>query len=200
MNRIRSTALLAGVALAGGLLTAGLATPAAAGELRLAGTTHCVSAAVPVGTQAAETAPRCFTTFAAAIAYATDGAVRLPAGSTRVTQAQLDAGRMASVNDYLQPALTSVVLGISYKDTGWSGDSWVHTGSYGCDTNADVDWQNAGPLVGPGGGWDNAIGSGIAYGDCQPEYFAGSGFTGASIDSDWSGGVMNNAASSIQWR
>ena len=97
------------------------------------------------------------------------------------------------------PSLTSVVLGVSYKDTGWAGDTWIHTGSYGCDTDPDVDWQNAGPLSGPGGGWDNAIGSALAYSYCTGRYWANSGFWGANIDTGWSSGVMNNASSSIQW-
>jgi len=192
--------LTVGAAVAAGLLTAVVATPAtAAPNLRPAATTHCVSASVPAGSAVTGTpAARCFGSFAEAISFATSGTVRLPAGSTMVTQQQLDAGR-ASALGYGQPAIASVVLGVSYKDTGWSGDSWIHTGSYGCDTNADVDWQNTGPLVGPGGGWDNEIGSALAYSDCTGRYWAMSGFAGANIDTGWSGGVMNNAASSIQW-
>lgn len=218
MITVRHT--LTGAALAAGLLTAVLASPAAAAapvsfaspapassagpagsNLRPAATTHCVSAAVPAGsTVAAETTARCFSTFTDAISHATNGTVRLPAGSTRVTQQQLDAGR-ASVMNYQQPAipLVSVVLGVSYEDTGWTGNTWIHTGSYGCDTDPGVDWQNAGPLVGPGGGWDNNIGSALAYSNCTGTYWALANWAGARIDTGWSGGVMNNAASSIQW-
>jgi len=203
MIKIRPT--LAGAVLALGMLTATFTGPAAAAPdagptgLRPAATTHCVSPSVPAGsTQTSEVAATCFGSFAEAISYATDGTVRLPAGATMVTQQQLDAGR-ASLLGYGQPALTSVVLGISYKSTGWTGDTWTHTGSYGCDTDPDVDWYNAGPLSGPGGNWDNAIGSALAYSNCTGRYWANANFWGANIDTGWSGGVMNNASSSIQW-
>jgi hypothetical protein len=198
---------IAGVALAAGLLAAGVTASGAVSATALsptalspAATTHCVSAAVPAGsTSTAVPQARCFRTFADAVSYATDGAVRLPAGATRVTQAQLDAGR-AQVQ-FQQPGIAnSVVLGASYKDTGWTGSTWLHTGSYGCDTDPDVDWQNNGdPLSGPDGTWDNAIGSAEAFSDCHGTYWALPNFAGANIGTRWSGGVMNNAASSIQW-
>jgi hypothetical protein len=197
--RIRRNTLLGGVVVAAALLTTTFAGPAAAAPRPGAGgAMHCVSASVPAGSTAKPAPPVCFGTFAAAISHATGGTVRLPAGATRVTQQQLDAGRVGLL-DYQQPALVSVVLGVSYEDTGWTGSTWIHTGSYGCDTDPDVDWQNAGPLVGPGGGWDNEIGSASAYSNCTGRYWANSGFWGANIDTGWSGGVMNDASSSIQW-
>jgi len=189
--------LWAGIVLAAGLLAGGLAAPAAQGappaSLRLAGgKTHCVSASVPAGSAAVGGSATCFGSFAEAISFATNGAVRLPAGANTVTQQQLDAGRA----QLEQPnSTTSVVLGISYWDTGWTGSSWIHTGSYGCDTDPDVDWQNPGPL----GGWDDKIGSARAYSNCTGTYWANSNFWGANVGTDWSGGVMNNATSSIQW-
>jgi hypothetical protein len=203
---INRRAALAGSVLAAGMLAAALAGPAAAqgvdpAKLRPAGSgTHCVSASVPAGSTAAAPAPTCFGSFADAISFATAGAVRLPAGANTVTQQQLDAGRARLLIE--QPALMpSVVLGISYKDTGWTGDSWVHTGTSGCDTDAGYEWQNVGPLVGPGGGWDNAISSASGYSDCTGRYWANSGSPpwGANIDTNWSSGVMSNAASAIQW-
>jgi hypothetical protein len=196
MTERRTTALLAGTVLAAGLLTAGLAGPAAAApsDFRVAGTTHCVSAMVPAGSTATPAPERCFSTFRSAILFATGGTVRLPAGATTVTQQQLDAGR-ASALDYEQPMLTSVVLGISYLDTGWTGTTRVHTGSYGCDTDPDVDWQNAALS----GIWNDSIGSASAFSDCTGTYWALANFLGANIDTGWSSGVMNNAASSIQW-
>lgn len=188
--------LRAGIVLAAGLLAGGLAAPAAQGaepaNLRVAGGgTHCVSASVPAGSTAVAGPATCFGSFAEAISFATGDTVRLPAGASTVTQQQLDAGRAQLME--MQPA--SVVLGISYWDTGWNDDTWTHTGSYGCDTDPDIDWQNAGPL----GGWDNKIGSARAYSNCTGTYWANSNFWGANIDTDWSGGVMNNATSSIQW-
>jgi hypothetical protein len=197
---------IAGAALTAGLLASGIASGTASGAASLsatglAATKHCVSAAVPAGSTAtAVPQARCFRSFTDAISYATDGTVRLPAGATRVTQAQLDTGR-AQVQ-FQQPGIiaSSVVLGVSYKNTGWSGDTWIHTGSYGCDTDPDVDWQNNGdPLSGPDGTWDNAIGSAEAFSDCHGTYWALANFAGASIGTRWSGGVMNNATSSIQW-
>jgi hypothetical protein len=185
--------------LAACLLTAGLAAPAAAAvdpaSLRPAGTgTHCVSSAVPAGSSIVAPAPRCFGSFPEAISFATGGAVQLPAGATTVTQAQLDAGRARLLVQ--QPGMIqSVVLGISYWRTGYNGDTWTHTGSYGCDTDPDVDWQNTGPL----GSWDNEISSAQAYSSCTGKYWALTDFNGASITTWWSDGVMNNAASSIQW-
>jgi hypothetical protein len=202
---INRRVLRAGIVLAAGLLAGGLAAPAGGmaapaaqgaepASLRLAGgETHCVSAAVPAGSAAMGGPVTCFGSFAEAISFATHGAVRLPAGAHTVTQQQLDAGRA----QFEQPnsTTTSVVLGISYWDTGWTGSSWTHTGSYGCDTDPDVDWQNPGPL----GGWDDKIGSARAYSNCTGTYWANSNFWGANIGTDWSGGVMNNATSSIQW-
>ena len=201
--------LQAGIVLAAGLLAGGLAAPAAHGaepaSLRLAGGgTHCVSASVPAGSTAVAGPATCFGSFAEAISFATGGAVRLPAGAHTVTQQQLDAGRARLMVEQPNVA-SSVLLGISYWDTGWTGSTWMHTGSYGCDTDPDVDWQNAGPLVGPGGGWDNQIGSAVAYSNCTGTYWANSNFWGARIDTAWSGGVMNNATCqgtlrTAQWR
>ena len=193
-------AALAGTTLAAGLLAATIAGPASAAPAprTVAPASHCVSASVPVGAAVNVAPARCFTSFTDALSHATQGAVRLPAGATTVTQSQLDSGRARLM--YQQPALVAtVVLGVSYKDTGQSGDTWIHTGTYGCDTNPDVDWQNTGPLVGPGGGWDNAIGSAVSFSDCTGRYWANSGFWGANIDTPWGSGVMNNASSSIQW-
>ena len=203
---INRRVLGAGIVLAAGLLAGGLATPAALGATpatqgaapaspRLAGgETHCVSAAVPAGSTAVGGPATCFGSFPEAISFATHGAVRLPAGAHTVTQQQLDAGRAQLF--FEQPNVaTSVVLGISYWNTGWTGSTWTHTGSYGCDTDPDVDWQNPGPL----GGWDNEIGSARAYSNCTGTYWANTNYWGASINTDWSGGVMNNATSSIQW-
>jgi hypothetical protein len=194
---------LAGAVLAGLLTTVAIA-PAAHGveasDLRPAGGTHCVSQLVPVGSTAKVPAPRCFGSFAEMISFATGGAVRLPADATRVTQAQLDVVR--PMEGTVQPpfvAPANVVVGISYKDTGFSGDSWAHQATAGCDNDAGYEWQNATPFVGPDGTWNNAISSAEGFSDCTGRYWEFSNHTGANVDTDWSGGAMNNATSSIKW-
>ena len=42
----------------------------------------------------------------------------------------------------------------------------MHTGSHGCDTDPDVDWQNAGPWS----SWVNEIGSGSGFSRCTGSY------------------------------
>lgn len=71
----------------------------------------------------------------------------------------------------------------------------MHTGSYGCGTDPDVDWQNAGPWS----SWFNEIGSGSGFSSCTGRYWELPNFLGVNVDTGWSGGPMNNETSSIQW-
>ena len=135
----------------------------------------------------AQGAPTCFATFAEAISFATHGAVKLPAGARTVTASQLQAA-----------ALASSVLGISYWDTGYSGSTYTHTGATGCDTNSDVDYYFQFPTS-----WNDKAGSAKEFGLCDGTYWENGYGTyggGARVETNWSGGAMNDHATFIDWR
>jgi hypothetical protein len=179
------------------------AAPASGGTIsptRTAATPHCVVEPIAVGSTRTPAAPACFATFAESIAYATKGAVLLPKGATRVTQQQLDAGyakqRAAARAAGVTPQVT-VIIGISYHNTGFTGPSNTHPTSSDCDTNPDVDFfLNTLPA-----GLDNLWSSAQAFGQCQGTYYdltfrpAG----GARVSTNWTGGAMDNRTSSIDW-
>ena len=56
----------------------------------------------------------CFATFPEAISYASDGAIRLPAGTTRLTQQDVDSAAARTAAD--GPTVAAVVIGISYDN------------------------------------------------------------------------------------
>jgi hypothetical protein len=135
----------------------------------------------------AQGAPTCFATFAEAISFATHGAVKLPAGATALTTSQLKSA-----------ALATTVLGVSYWNTGYSGSSYTHIGSGGCDTSSDIDYYFQFPAD-----WNDKAGSGREYGLCDATYWDnghGTYGSGASVAADWSGGAMNDHATFIDWR
>ncbi|MEJ3742654.1 hypothetical protein WEI85_05090 [Actinomycetes bacterium KLBMP 9797] len=188
-----------------GLAVVAVAVPASAApatahisSVRTAATPHCVVQATPAGSVRTPAAAACFATFAESVAHATSGAVRLPANATQVTQQQLDAGyakARAAAPASGGIGIMAVVIGISYFNTGFSGSSSVHQAATDCDTNADVDWL-INQLTN-----DNVFSSAQAFGQCQGIYYdlpnrpAG----GARVNTNWSGGAMDNRASSVEW-
>jgi hypothetical protein len=177
MSLLRKTcALTSALLLTTIVVASGPAQAAPAGQ-------HCVAEA---GTPTkAPGAPTCFATFPEAIAFATKGAVKLPAGAG---PSQLTT----------TAALATTVLGVSYWNTGYSGSSYTHTGSSGCDTSGDVDFYFQFPTA-----WNDKAGSGREYGLCDATYWDdghGTYGSGASVAADWSGGAMNDHATFIDWR
>src|SRR5687767_11422705 len=76
-----------------------------------AGNTHCVSDVRVAGSAKAGPAPVCFATFPEAIEYASDGAIRLPAGATTLTPHDVD--RAAARTTAGGRTAATVVIGIS---------------------------------------------------------------------------------------
>ncbi|GHD49832.1 hypothetical protein [Streptomyces galbus] len=139
----------------------------------------------------------CFDTFSGAIAHATGGAVRLPAGATQVEGRYLAQLRQANA-----AAPSQVAIGTLYNDADRRGHSWTITRASDCDTDPDVDWTYtnlSGVKDGSGFDWNDEIGSAVQYGQCQAVYYEHSYFRGASVSGDWSGGALDDEVSSIAW-
>jgi hypothetical protein len=156
-------------------------------------TRHCVQQAVPANSKHQAAPPTCYATFAEAIAQATGGAVRLPANVTMVTQEQLDAGYQArQANGQVALAAATIIIGISYQNTSWSGGSVTHTASANCDRTT---WK----IANVGSGWNDQFGSAKHYSGCTGNYYEHASFGGAWVQTWWSGGAMNDRTTSIRW-
>lgn len=138
--------------------------------------------------------PRCFPTFAEAVAEATNGAVRLPANARTLEQSDLDAGRTLA-----QPASNmATVIGIEYENSQFGqtgGWSFViqSTNSRGC---AGYSYR----LSSLPSSRDNAISSAKSYSGCRSAHFSGINLSGSKyLCSCTSMGTMNNRTSSIKF-
>ncbi|MER5882539.1 hypothetical protein ABT160_01795 [Streptomyces sp. NPDC001941] len=94
--------------------------------------------------------------------------------------------------------IQSVVHVVYYQHANYGGATYTLHGDYGCDTNADVDWQ----LATFASGWDNVISSWHGYSDCQQRlfentYYGGSSY-GSYTDTSYVGDAMNDRGSSSQ--
>jgi len=155
-------------------------------------TSHCVVRAEPAKPSAAAqpVAPRCFTTFAAAIDFATDGTVRLSPSAVEVSQAQLDAGRA-------HDRLTSTVIGIEYEDSGFGGRQWIISQASGCDDGGAEVWVRS-DLTGTA--MNNLISSARTYAGCKSRHFENASFGGSSYLCGCSQmGSMSDKTTSIRW-
>jgi hypothetical protein len=155
---------------------------------------HCVVRASAVGTVGATepAAPECFDSFAAAISFATDGTVRLPAWATTVTQAQLDTGRATD-----RPAAT--VIGIESSSPSFGGTDWIISQANGCNDGGAEVWVRSDLTGNP---MNNAISSAQAFAGCKSRHFDLPSFAGSSIlcgPSCSSMGTMDNRTTSIRW-
>jgi hypothetical protein len=186
----RSRAGRATIALALIAATTATATVAASPANGAPVDQHCVGAAA-TGKQPL-TAPVCFGSFAEAVRYATDGAVRLPAGATTVSQAELDRGYAAA-----GARVQTAVIGISFMNTAFTGASFTHTAAAGCVTGAAREWFFQLPT-----GWNDRISSAQSFSNCLARYWEnGNGVTGsgASVVTNWSGGPMNDRATFVDF-
>ena len=150
---------------------------------------HCVVTAVEVGNDAALPAPRCFETFAEAIAEATDGRVLLPKDAQSVDQDTLDDGIDP---DGLESSLATVI-GIEYEHKSFGGWSYViqSTNSRGC-----VGYSYRVSTL--PGSRNNAISSARTYGGCRSAHYSGTYFTGSRYLCGCAQmGTMNDKTSSI---
>jgi hypothetical protein len=175
---------------------------------------HCVSG--PSGEAT------CYATFTEAIAAATGGEIadapadaRLALADERFANrinaialkraADLQSGALAA---HITPAST-VVIGISYLDANYGGNTWVWNQPYGCDGNPyTIDFEvynlNMSPYANYG--FNDNISSFHSYSNCQTVlyedwYWGGSATNGGVpiADMSWVGAAMNDRASSIRW-
>jgi hypothetical protein len=155
--------------------------------------THCVSEAVEVGSTREPASPVCFGTFPEAISYASDGTVQLSPGATPATVSDEDLVPTATSD--VQPA--AVILGTSYDEHEFLNPqrSWTHTAAYGCDANADIDWQ----VPNVGASWNDDIDRANAVGSCQGRYNEHASGRGAYVWTPWTLGPMEDYTTSIFW-
>lgn len=147
--------------------------------------------------------PVCFDTFAQAIADATNGAVRLPAGARTVTQRQLDAGARAAGLG----ANAATVVAVVYNDANFGGHSFTFVKDHGCDGDwGTVEFEEGNLRYfydNTGFNWGDEIGSAQEYAGCHGIYYENSWFntrkSGRTVEGAWSGGWMDDEASSIRW-
>ena len=156
-----------------------------------AGGRHCIVQISPLlPGQAASTvsAPRCFSTFAEAIAAVSGGTVRLPSAVTprTLTQRMLRPERAAA----------TVVLSIDYRDSGFGGTSltWYDSGTAGCAANT----YSASSMP---SGWNDQVSSSQRYDSCTHNpHYEHVNFGGAIYPCTCSSmGVMNDKTSSEKW-
>lgn len=195
MTGLRNSALAAAVAAAALMTLAGpsgAAVAATGGD----GGKHCTVR--PNQREAV-----CFATFAQAIANATNGAVRLPAGAKTVTQQQLDAGAGAQGFG----ANTATVIAVIYNDANFGGHSFTFVKDHGCDGDwSTVEFEEGNLRYfndNTNFNWGDEIGSAQEYSGCHGIYYENSWFntrqSGRTVEGPWSGGWMDDEASSIRW-
>src|ERR1022692_1092684 len=181
---------LAGLVLASGTATAsGTASAAPAHAQRAASQPqNCVAEAEPAGSTVTPTVT-CYSSFAASIAAATGGRVRLPASTkpSSITRAEISAWNAV-------PA-TVFVLSIDWKDVNFSGPSLAWTQSADCGS-----FQAAGMPS----GWNDVVSSVVTSADCANSLFQNSNFGGSRLDiskntSRATLGSFNDLTSSEKW-
>ena len=136
--------------------------------------------------------PRCYATFAEAIADASNGTVHLP---VTATPSSVSASTFA-------PLTTSSIIGIDWINSGYTGSSltWQEPNPYGCSTG----YQYASNVT---GSWNNVISSSKAFAGCgvNPHYDLAypNQDNGAKIfctPNCSTMGAMNDATSYEEWR
>lgn len=195
--RRRHWALLVAVSMAIwlGLASGPGAEPAHASTAdTAAGSRHCVIDLAPVPAASTEASDvlgfRCFDSFRAAVAYVTNGLVRLPAGARQISGAELPAAD--------GELLSSALLGVEYEDSGYDGSTLSLTGSgSGCYGGATYRFPRMSSY-----GFDNVISSAKVYNNCFSTHYAATYYDGSqrTCYSNCSGmGSMNDRTSSIEF-
>lgn len=173
--------------IAATVLGSAILSPIAAAD----GEQHCVAQASVVGTATSgETAVVCFPTFAQAAAFATGGALVLPADtpSQLLTPAQIQAVEAGGAG--------STLLGIDYEHINFGGTSlWWYGNNGPCDvSDYFVDFY---PFA-----WRDKVSSAVAYNNCNHWYhYSDAGRNGVRIDCAYCTqmGAMNDATWSAYW-
>lgn len=157
-------------------------------EQATADTPHCAVQLAPEGSaDAAEVEQRCFERFADAVAYGTDGEVRLPP----------DAGPRALDLDS-EVVTASALLGVLYGGTGYDGASKVLNGTGdGCYAGRTYKVKNLASV-----NFDNRASSFKVRSNCLGRVYAGKNLSGAKFlceNNCSSLGNLNNRGSSIKF-
>ena len=178
---------LAGLVLASGAATAS-ATPAHA-QRAASQPQDCVAEAEPDGSMVTPTAT-CYSSFAASIAAATGGRIRLPASAkpSSITPAQIRAWDAV-------PATTTFVLSIDWKDINFTGGSLTWTQSTDCGSFQAASMPS---------GWNDVVSSVVTSADCANSLFQNTNFGGTRLDiskntSRSTIGSFNDLTSSEKW-
>jgi hypothetical protein len=152
---------------------------------------HCIVHIDPVlpGQAASKvSAPKCFATFAQAIATATSGKVRL---ESSVGPRSLSARMLRP-----QSVAATTVISIDYRDSGFGGTSltWYVSGTAGCAANS----YSASSMP---SGWNDEVSSSKRYDSCTHNpHYENNNFGGAIYPCTCSSmGVMNDKTSSEKW-
>jgi hypothetical protein len=180
--------LLLLVSVAGLILYGGGAADAATMAITPSAGHYCVAKAMPVGSSRTAHAT-CFTTFARAIATATDGRVRLAAWAKpgSVTPNELNAGAEAPDTEF--------VLSIDYQNSNFGGGTLTWTQTSRCGSFRASSMPS---------GWNDTISSVIASSGCANTLFKNDNFGSTSFGIAKNGtaaslGSFNDEASSETW-
>lgn len=197
---IRRTVLSAAAVtiVAAGALTAPVAAQAAPSSIvkEKARGSHCVLSLTPGSANAQSSAQnyRCFTTFAKAMTFASDGTVNLRESETPATSdAEIRQGAPMAA------AASSPLLAIEYNSTNYGGTSLTLTGSggSGCYNGVEYSFGSLGSY-----GWNDKIESAKTYSNCVGVHYKDSGLSGTSSSvygskSDF--GSLRNEISSVRF-
>ena len=188
---MRRAQVIIGALVLGSSLLASPASAASADRAPAEGREHCVVTVAPLGNLPAEPvrAPRCFATFAEAIADATEGRVVLPDDATTVDQETLNSDLGGNGVE----TVSATVIGIEYQHKYFGGWSYViqstkPQGCYGYSYRVPSLPTNR----------NNQISSARTYAWCKSSHFSGTNMTGSRYLCGCSQmGVMNDQTSSI---
>lgn len=177
--------------LAGALiLVTAAATTTANAESSAAAGGHCTLGLAPTGTTAPGAGTvRCFATLSDAVAFATGGAIRLPADAEVVTDAQASSAVGVATNP---------LLGIEYKDSSYRGSTWTlyGTSGSGCYGGVSYGFYHISRF-----GWGDTISSAKAYSGCTGVHYEDGDASGSTYNCTCSSmGVMNDETSAIIFR
>jgi hypothetical protein len=177
---------LAGLVLASGAATAS-ATPVHA-KRAASGQQYCVAEAEPAGSTVTPTVT-CYSSFAASIAAATGGLVRLPA------YAKPSSITPAEIRGWSADPATTFVLSIDWKDANFGGGSLTWTQSTDCGSFQAASMPS---------GWNDVVSSVVTSADCANSLFQNVSFGGSRLDISRSTsrgtlGSFNDLTSSEKW-
>ena len=189
-SRIECVRKLAVTLVAASLVTASVVAVEAP-AFAAASQKHCTA---KVGTATSQPGKLvCFSKFADAISYVTSGSVKLPQDATSVTEEQLQQGYEKS-----RAAAPNIVIGISYANTSYQGNTFVHYAATGCDDDGGREYYHQFNSE-----WNDETSSARGYSRCTGRYWeigeTGTSGDGAGILTDWSGGAMNDKATFVEW-